>query len=207
MRAPRSGGGRIAGESDALIKYLYLTRPEWADTWVNGGEIPIKPASTYLSDVRSGTNTPDETRIHSFPQHVDSFKPHIGIGWAKGMVLRGNIIDGVLQPDSVVDHYRDDGIILSFCNQASHEIMTKLGKTACVQIDPIEELKAGIDEQLGLKGLAGICRYTSDHRRDHFLKSVDDAWQSEYRLFWRLQREVVVKIPPGLAKVVTLTPR
>ena len=28
-----------------MKKYLYLTKHEWCNTWVNGGIIPINPAS------------------------------------------------------------------------------------------------------------------------------------------------------------------
>ena len=47
-----------------MENFLYLTESEWAKTWVVGGEIPIKLASSYLSDNREGVMTPDENLIH-----------------------------------------------------------------------------------------------------------------------------------------------
>lgn len=34
--------------------YLYLTRPEWAAAWTDGGSVPINPASLYRRDFDSG---------------------------------------------------------------------------------------------------------------------------------------------------------
>lgn len=38
--------------------YLYLTELKWVKAWINGGEMPISLASTYLYDKRGGILTP-----------------------------------------------------------------------------------------------------------------------------------------------------
>jgi hypothetical protein len=63
----------------------------------------------------------------------------------------------------------------------------------------ISKLKAVIDEQLGVVGIAGDCKYNLDHQRSHFEKSTDDSWQDEYRLFWPLTTHKWVELPAGIA--------
>jgi len=185
-------------------KYLYLTRPEWAATWVNGGAIPIQLASTYLSDSRSGTNTPDETLVHRSSYDITKFRQFgIGAQEVRGLTMRNNTYNGMPMPDVYdADFYHDDGIILSFSDELSSDIRDRLHKQACVEILDIRKLKRIIDKQLGVTGVAGACEYTRDHQRDHFLKSIDDAWQREYRLFWPILARVTVTIPAGLARSV-----
>ncbi len=189
-----------------MIKYLYLTKKDWVSTWVNGGVVPIIPASTYLSNDRNGTMTPDENRIHESPVDVTTL-PAIDIKGAsiKNLTYTGNVINGVKAPEVVdAQYYIEDGIILSFCNKKSKQIAKDLEKEACVKILDIEYLKSIIDEQLGIEGISGDCEYTEDHNRNHFLKSTHDSWQSEYRMFWPITEAQEVTIPKGLSKSIKL---
>ena len=112
---------------------------------------------------------------------------------------------GIRYPDIVhAKYYVEDGLILSLCNRKSSDIARKLGKTACVRIESIEVLKRTLDECFGIVGEMAPCNYTSDHQRNHFLKSTEDAWQDEFRIFWPIQEEKTVQIPGGLAKRVKL---
>ena len=49
-----------------MKKYLYLAKPWMADTWIKGGVVPLSVASTYASDRRSGTLTPDENQQNDY---------------------------------------------------------------------------------------------------------------------------------------------
>ncbi|WP_193049794.1 hypothetical protein [Pseudoalteromonas undina] len=189
-----------------MEKYLYLTRKEWALTWLNGGVIPILPASTYLSNERNGTSTPDENRIHDSPVDITTL-PGVDFGGAsiKSLTYTGNTFNGVKAPDVVnAKYYLEDGIILSFCNRKSKSIAKRLGKTAAVKIFDIEELKTIIDKQLGVKGVIGNCEYTTDHKRNHFLKSTEDQWQDEYRIFWPITEPKQITLPKGIAASIKL---
>lgn len=189
-----------------MEKYLYLTKREWATTWIKGGKIPIALASSYLSDNRSGTFTPDENLIHESPVDLTGLSPFFemdpGVN-IKGLTIQNNSWNGVLQPEVYnANYYHEDGLILSFCNSFSEKIAQRLGKQACVKIRNIKSLKRIIDEQLKVKGIADCCRYTTDHQRNHFLKSVEDAWQDEYRIFWPLTTSRMVGLPKGVAVFV-----
>ena len=76
-------------------------------------------------------------------------------------------------------------------------------KKACVRITDVRALCRCIDEQLDVEGLMGLVSYTADHNRDHFLKSDEDQWQREYRLFWKVdEQERWVVLPSGVATFV-----
>jgi len=101
----------------------------------------------------------------------------------------------------VISNYREDALILCFACSASRDIMTRLGKTACVEILDVAALRTSIDQQIGLTSTAGRVNYTAGTDRAHFLKSVEDEWQDEYRLSWRQSPayEQMISIPPGTA--------
>jgi hypothetical protein len=188
------------------VKYLYLSEVEWSNTWINGGDIPISLASTYLNKDRDGILTPDENLIHKSPVNLKGLGSslHIAEGAnVKGLTITNSSMDGVRIPNIVkADYYVEDGLILSFCNSLSSDVAKKLKKKACVKITNIEKLRKSIDKQLGIKGIMKKCEYTNDHQRNHFLKSVEDSWQDEYRIFWKYPTNKVVKIPSGLAEFV-----
>lgn len=47
-----------------MPKYLFLNEDWHADSWVNGGEVPLSMASNYRDTERGGVRTPDEN-VHS----------------------------------------------------------------------------------------------------------------------------------------------
>ena len=189
-----------------MEKYLYLTEIEWADAWVNGGEIPLALASTYKKNFREGTYTPDENLIHESPVDLKSLSPAIHIpdgANVKDLTVTNNYMNGARIPDIVnANYYTEDGLILSLSNSYSEEIARRLGKKACVKILNVEKLRKKIDKQLGYKGVMGECEYTIDHQRSHFKKSVEDLWQDEFRIFWKYPYEKWVKVPEGVAELV-----
>jgi hypothetical protein len=186
-------------------KFLYLTVPAWADTWVNGGEIPINLASYYRSDARAGIYTPDENTIHQSRVDLRSLRPAIRVENVRNFNMIDCSINGKSIPRIIgADFYEDDGLILSFCTKFDSMIARRMNKKACVKILNIPALKACIDEQLGVEGVMGECRYVRDHQRNHFLKSVEDEWQNEYRMFWKAGASAMVKIPKGTAALMAI---
>lgn len=182
-----------------MEKYLYLTKKEWQQSWVHGGGIPINLASTYLRQERGGIYTPDETLVHKSPIDIRSFAPAIVIS-GPDITVTDNTYNGMKLPEvRNAAYYREDGIILSFCNVARREISERMGKACCVKILDVFALKEVIDAQLGIEGIVGPCQYTKDHQRNHFLKSIEDVWQQEYRMFWRARESKQVTLPAGIA--------
>ena len=188
--------------------YLYLNEHDHAQTWINGGSIPINPASTYRSMERAGIYTPDENLIHSSP--VDLAKLTQLIDLAPGVQIKGLSLYSCYnngEPVPTIEnaaYYEDDGLILSFSYRLTKTLARRMKKKCCVKILDMDDLKNHIDEQLGVKSIAGPCKYTWGHQRNHFLKSDDDLWQEEYRLFWPLSKRVEVSIKPGTAELMCL---
>ncbi|MDQ6976582.1 MAG: hypothetical protein Q9M75_00555, partial [Ghiorsea sp.] len=121
-----------------------------------------------------------------------------------GFSMTNCYINGSRVPDIInASYYEEDGLILSFCNNLNESIALKLGKKCCVKISNLRKLRKIIDKQVGVKGIMGECKYTEDHNRSHFLKSNEDSWQHEYRMFWRHTENQVVTIPKGFGKLVT----
>lgn len=189
-----------------MEKYLYLTYVEWSDSWVNGGDVPISVASTYIRGVRDGIYTPDENLIHDSIVDLKSLSPmiHIATGaQVKGLSIIGSSFNGRKIPNIInASYYNEDGLILSFCNEFSPEIARKMGKKCCEKILDIEHLRKVIDKQLGKKGKMKNCQYTDSHQRNHYLKSHEDKWQNEYRLFWKGTENKLVTLPPGIAEFI-----
>ena len=189
-----------------MHKFLYLTEIEWAKAWIEGGIIPISLASSYLSKDRNGIYTPDENLIHDSPVDLKSLSPFIHIAdgaQIKGLTLKNNRINGALLPDVInAQYYNEDGLILSFCNEFHTDIALKMNKKCCVKIHDIEKLGRNIGKQLKKPVKMGSCEYTKNHARNHFLKSIDDSWQNEYRMFWHGMTNVSVKIEPCVAELI-----
>ncbi len=104
--------------------YLYLETKEYAETWVSGGKIPIKLASCYRKDERSGIYTPDENIISSFPTPTRS--------WEWLLQKTGNAKDGgnintiiSMHPftGEKIEMKWSDGYILSFCTIKCSKVM------------------------------------------------------------------------------------
>lgn len=186
--------------------YLYLNEHWHADTWVNGGVIPINPASTYRSVERAGVLTPDENLIHKSEVDIRSLSPFISVNPSaglKGLTMIGCEMDGMPIPDFYdADFYEDDGLILSFSCRLTGVIARKMKKKACVRIIDMGGLKQHLDMSLGAESIAKYCEYTSGHQRNHFLKSDLDSWQAEFRMFWTITKKVEVQLPPGMAELV-----
>ncbi|MDR9768106.1 hypothetical protein RJP56_18760 [Shewanella baltica] len=189
-----------------MEKFLYLTEPDWAKSWIEGGEIPINLASSYLSDSREGIMTPDENLIHESAVPIPSLRQH-GYHFenVKNLTFTGNYSNGVRLPDlKNANYYTEDGLILSFCNHFDEKTAERFGKSACVRILNIDTTRKAIDKQIGCKGIMKSCEYTVSHQRNHFLKSIEDKWQDEFRIFWKSRKTKWVKAPQGTAELVWL---
>ncbi|MEY3416889.1 MAG: hypothetical protein RL060_1000 [Bacteroidota bacterium] len=187
-------------------KYLYLTEVEWYMNWVNGGEVPIKLASRYKSNTRNGILTPDENQIHESKTDLNSLMPFIKFEEnfdCKNINFKNITINGVNLPSiENAKLYKEDGLILSFCNTESEAIAKKFEKKVCVKILDINKLKESFDKQIGCEGIMENCQYTNSHERNHFLKSNLDEWQNEFRIFWKSNNEKYLKVPQDIAVLV-----
>ncbi|TYK57290.1 hypothetical protein [Pseudomonas synxantha] len=187
--------------------YLYLNEIEHAKTWVEGGKIPINPASVYKRMERDGVFTPDENLIHKSEMDLMNLGP--GIRFAPGGDYRGITIVDSNFGNGLVNirdacYYPENGLLLSFSTALSKKVMDGFKtKKICVKIHDINKLQKILDLRLGCESESGQCRYTASHERNHFLKSHLDSWQQEYRLFWRCDPVMRwVRLPAGMAKVV-----
>ncbi|EJA2550653.1 hypothetical protein MWS75_002686 [Serratia marcescens] len=187
-----------------MEKYLYLTKPEWADAWVNGGQVPFYKASKYKSEERRGVNTPDENLIDSSTVDIQSLAPNMV--FSPGSVLKNcvfvnNTIDGRSYKYMRINRFIEDGLVVCLSNKRSMLIARRLEKKACVKIKDVNELMRIINDQIGVEGVMGPCKYTINHERNHFLKSTKDAWQREYRMFWPEVGDTNILLPPGVAEL------
>lgn len=78
-----------------------------------------------------------------------------------------------------------------------------------MKILDIDKIKEVLDFSVGSVSVGRDCQYTNGYNRNHFLKSTDDEWQDEYRLFWNEYQETKdgmlwANIPKGLAKKVKI---
>jgi len=188
--------------------YLYLSKREWVKAWLEGGEIPISLASSYQRSERSGIYTVDENLINDLGFEIEELRPLIKLGKGgglRGATIRNNYVNGRKMPEAEDgNYYQDDGLILSFSLKKSSEIGQRMNKEACVKILDVDRLKMCIDEQLGVEGTMTSCEYTDGANRNHFLKSVEDHWQYEFRMFWPGSQARSVVLPIGIAKLVDL---
>ncbi|MBD8592321.1 hypothetical protein IFT75_02760 [Pseudomonas sp. CFBP 8758] len=192
--------------------FLYLKERSWAEPWINGGAVPINPARFYRSETRAGVLTPDENFTIDSNFDIAAI-PAIDMSVSGGAVISNlsfvNCTYGKKSlPNLYLREYSHwDGWIMCFCSVQSKQIAKRFGgKKACVQIVDFGKLKESLDTQLGDISQGKYCKYTSDHQRGPFLKSRQDEWQSEYRLFWNgLHAEKrCVQIPSGVGKLVGL---
>jgi hypothetical protein len=190
--------------------FLYLRDDAWADTWVNGGKVPLSPASNYRreEDERSGIFTPDEVRhvsLDGFDAPTEKFVESImstlppmvqfkDVSWFDG--TNSGRLDGyVMQQDR-------NSLILCFASIFSRKLLNRFGdKNAVVRVIDPRRLLTILGEQIGVPTQYRRIQYTSGPRRNTFLKSKADAWQHEVRMAWF--PEVVetrwVVLPPGIA--------
>lgn len=202
------------------MKYIYLNEFWHAEAWVNGGEIPFYLASKYRSTERRGVRTPDENQVLALRNPITTRPPFLithpdeeyrQIAWLT------RLPDGRVEP-RVADCGYVDGWILCMSNARNDELWCAEGKKACVEVRNEQELYGQVLARLLQKGAVDIsvnpccgrgeCEYTDTAQRHAFLKSVDDSWQDEYRMFWRQDiarhpdPQVRITLPPGLCQLV-----
>ena len=170
--------------------------------------IPIPLASRFVSETREGTCTPDENLTHRSNVDLTTLSPWIHISTSSNVIslnIIGSTENGVPMSDIVDGTYaHEDGLILSLSNRCDREIAERLGKEGCVEILNVSHLKNILYQQLGLESTMRACEYTDLHQRNHFLKSTEDAWQEEFRLFWPIVlNDAKVNLPAGIARRIT----
>ncbi|NEU09412.1 hypothetical protein GZH53_13890 [Flavihumibacter sp. R14] len=200
--------------------YVYLEKEEWAESWVNGGSIPIYLNVKYWSDERDGKLTPDELRqklITGGPSEVLEY--FIDLDRYTQIIGNGNIFEIGGKTYQIDFNQRfEEALVLCMATELSQEVADSLTtdgkkKETCVQIMKIHDLTKLICETLGRDCLTGDCQYTDGPNRNHFLKSTRDKNQKEFRLVWRLKPDeseqykdgVWIDIPSGIAKRVDYT--
>ncbi len=189
-----------------MQKYVYLPQKEFARIWVTGGRIPIRLATSYQREERSGSYTPDEGVMVNSSVDLNIYHPLISKDSVFGsLTVTGGKMNGLPIPDVVnARRVHEDGLVLCFSNSFSIKRAAKFNSQACVRIFDIGRFKRIIDQELGMVGEMASCRYTTGYNRNHFLKSDEDSWQDEFRLFWPGTEEKWVTIPSGQAVEVDL---
>lgn len=191
--------------------YLYLTNEDWVGTWVDGGKAPLWLASRYLCTERSGTSTPDETVVHetNFPTEVarEIYAPIWSTFGGMPEAFRhfsivNCEIDGVQMPNFAGSYFHEDGLVLCLSTSLRGRIMRHLHKRSCVRLLDVNALKRDLDRQIGVESEMRECEYTRSHVRNAFLKSIEDEWMHEFRLYWRGALPQEVTIPRGAAERV-----
>lgn len=194
--------------------FLYLGERSFADTWLDGGSIPLFPARKYLSEDRAGIYTPDE--IHQLK--LTGGLPKRAFGQSGLFNTRGQNVtlhfeNCAIYQDDVAwsgsgsyTEYEDEAYLLCLACAPSADIMQRLGKSVCIEILDIASLADALDQQLGCRSERGRVTYTAEQNRGHFLKSEADAWQEEYRLVWRItgSEPKWATVPAGSARLITL---
>ena len=187
--------------------YLYLEKIEFVSSWTEGGEIPLNLASKYKSDERIGIFTPDEVlqqHLENAPIEAINALGKIS-GDARVRMFNVTIQVGANQYKNV-NYYRgtEDALILCLSTKLDKNLAKKLNKTACIEITDLKKLIHEFSKQIGVTGISGLCEYTLTDNRNHFLKSVLDSWQEEFRIVWKgIRDSKMVKVPKGIAKDIT----
>lgn len=187
-----------------MEKYLYLSKVEYADAWINGGRVPLSLARKYLRQERGGIYTPDENRLLDANADIGLMPPGLDIRGVKAVWSIGNLYNGAKLPDIQAINGYQEALIHCMSNDVDADAAGRMGKVACVRIRSIERLKAVLDAEVGAESRAGRCIYTDEQRQiDHFVKSLHDRWQNEYRLVWPGITEArEVDLPSGIAEPV-----
>jgi hypothetical protein len=147
-----------------MEKYIYLAEGSHALTWVTGGKVPLKPASTYKSVERKGVYTPDENLIYDSPVDFDRYKGFGSFDNVKGLTITDCSDGNGKLPNIVnVSRYQEDGLVLCMCNVLDEHIMSRLSKKACIEIYDLQTLKDSFDQQIGQISASGDCQYTESH--------------------------------------------
>ncbi|EKG3233391.1 TPA: hypothetical protein LTW91_005099 [Enterobacter hormaechei] len=186
-----------------MQKFLYLTKSDWEEPWINGGDIPLFVASTYRSLERGATLTPDENVIDNSTHSISLLRNLLGVreDFVGEIIIDDCTCDDGPLPNMHIKRTFEDGLVLCLANRRSRFIAKKLKKSSCVVINDVNYLKNIIDEQIGFKGMMGACNYSKHHARDHFTKSFEDAWQDEFRMFWKNAGNITITLPKGIASL------
>lgn len=198
--------------------FLYLNEHWHADAWISGGgPVPINPASSFRSQERRGTSTPDEVVQRAVSGLAPPLAELVKSAFSGGTV----IFEGVTltAPDgsqTVIDrgfhHYQeDDSLIVCLSKTLSKEQARRFSeggpeKKTVVRIkDPVLLLR-DLGEKLGIAGQLDHVRYTYGLDRGRFVKHVSDAWQSEVRLSFPITDGVArtIMLDTGHAELVDL---
>ena len=188
--------------------FKYLERQEFAKTWIEGGFVPINPASAYYSSERGGKFTPDELMQRSLvgPMQglIDSRVIGIQQNTNANITVRNCLI---IDPSGVqvIDYAahlvrREDSYIDCYSTELSSVLSIELQRNFVVEISDIEALASAFDRQIGLRSLRRAVDYTDSYDRSHFVKSNSDSWQKEFRLVWMKDgvEPFLVEVPSGL---------
>lgn len=195
--------------------YKYLTKEEYASTWIDGGTAPVLPASTYRSQERLGTMTPDEVVHQKFSSHgakrafesgAFGFAPNfVGVVQFENVTIEGfqHQIDPI-RIDGTFDRFEQDALIDCYSTELSSSLAERLGKAAIVEVMDIDSLLDQFDGQIGSHSERHLVSYTEGLERGHFMKSVSDNWQREFRAVWTsaLNVSIEVNIPSGFCRRV-----
>ena len=194
--------------------YLYLNELGHADAWTNGGEIPISLASSYLSDTRSATKTPDELLQRKVEGLDPKSRPYFSKMYDFGPAATHCLFEGNVYHDELGTHviegwltsHQEDSLIVCLSRARARITALRLGKVACIKIANVDRLRLVLEEQTGRGWSAGIMKYTSGPDRSHLLKSLEDSWQHEFRLFSQGSSKTPcwVRLPPGIGELIDL---
>lgn len=201
----------MSAKKQRHIKYLYLKLPEHAETWVNGGTVPLNHARKFLSDVREGTRTPDEVlqkSIRGAGLRDLAGVEFRGTGTIENVTFDNCRFNGQLVSHAVYNQHPEDALILCMSNRYDKQLMHRLGHTVAVAIPDVGRLREALDHVVGVIADYGKVRYTHEPgNRSHMLKGIEDSWQDEYRFVWVGNglglEDKIVTLPGGLAEHVT----
>ena len=194
-------------ELPASPLYLYLTYPEWCEAWINGGSVPLSLASKYLSSERTGVKTPDEVhQVRWDGANQSQLAGLIGIeGSARDIRFINCSLNGRVIPDTRIDIFQEDALILCLSTKRSKDIQDRLNKSCCVEIAEFDSLLMAVKDQFGDRMLYGPVRYTTSEERSHFMKSQADSWMQEYRIaIPSASSDMNLILPQGIGKPIAI---
>lgn len=201
--------------------YIYLGSKDFVRAWVEGGKVPINPASKFKSLDRAGTQTPDEmVNILTKVTSREAYELFCQVmGHDPRAPTRTDMHNMQLETqDGQI--FRLSGSVTRFEQESYISCMSTIGtkkkleewastptpKVACVELLKREELANIVSAALGVPTYEGQLGYTAGDQRGHFMKSVEDSWQCEYRMAWLKDgsRPITVELPAGMAREVDL---
>lgn len=191
-------------------KFKYV-ESKYAESWVQGGRLPINSVSYFQAEVRNGIFTPDE-RIQRKLEGMteERHRKYVGTSPTAKIIQRiyGSVYEGGVKVAEGVNFEQipDEGIVLCFARRNRRSILDHLKKNApvCIEILDVRRLYDLICEQLDHEGLVANCSYTSTINRNHFLKGKPDEVMEEFRMFWPIADTASVELPPGIGRIVPL---